>query len=429
MSDRTDGESATNFIAADAVAERAAADLRSTAAIRSRAGQLLERARAGQSDWFTLDESKLDAVAHDVAALTRHRFGHKAIPFHSRWRHFEAGGVDRRAQLEELIAPMKPTERAHSRIDLAVISVLLDAGAGPEWKYTEPATGQTFTRSEGLAVASFHAFTGGLFSSDPQRPYQADGQGLRALVTDHLAQAFQVSDANPLVGLEGRAVLLRRLGEVMSEQHEIFGDQHRPAGIFDLLLGTAGPDIPPTADVNAHDILSHLLMSLSGIWPARNAIGAIPLGDCWRHGAVRGEGLSDGWMPFHKLSQWLTYSLIEPFMWSGCRVHGLETLTGLPEYRNGGLLLDGGVLALKDPANAHKVWAPGDELIVEWRALTVALLDELAPRVRRHLGRSEAEMPLACILEGGTWAQGRVLAQKLRGGKPPLNVASDGTVF
>jgi hypothetical protein len=68
--------------------------------------------------------------------------------------------------------------------------------------------------------------------------------------------------------------------------------------------------------------------------------------------------------------------------------------------------------------------------VVEWRALTVALLDELAPKVRAHqLGLSAAQLPLACVLEGGTWAAGRVLAQRLRGGTPPLNIASDGTVF
>jgi hypothetical protein len=77
---------------------------------------------------------------------------------------------------------------------------------------------------------------------------------------------------------------------------------------------------------------------------------AVPLGDCWRHSAVRGPGLTDGWMPFHKLSQWLTYSLIEPFEWGGVQVRGLDALTGLPEYRNGGLLLDSGVIRLKDPA-------------------------------------------------------------------------------
>lgn len=410
-------------------AEQAANDLRTTVAVRERCAQLLDHARGGRSSWFELDESRLDGVAEEVAALTKQRFPRLQVPFHSRWRHFEAGGVDRKARLDELLAGASHTEQARARIDLTLVSVLLDAGAGADWKYTESASGQAYSRSEGLAVASFHAFTAGLFSSRKDRPLQVDGTALRALPMDSLAAAFQVSDGNPLVGLEGRAILLRRLGEVMLEQPATFGQDGRPGGIFDLILGTAGPDVPPTADVSAHDILSHLLMSLSGIWPADNRIGAVPLGDCWRHPAVRGHGLTDGWVPFHKLSQWLTYSLIEPFLWSGCSVHGLETLTALPEYRNGGLLIDSGVLRLKDASAAAQVWQPGDELIVEWRALTVALLDELAGRVRHRLHADEKKLPLACVLEGGTWAAGRAHAQRLRGGLPPLQVASDGTVF
>ena len=77
------------------------------------------------------------------------------------------------------------------------------------------------------------------------------------------------------------------------------------------------------------------------------------------------------------------------------------------------------------PRNA--TYEVGSELIVEWRALTVALIDELAPLVRARL--QSPDLPLACLLEGGTWAAGRELAQELRGGAPPLPIRSDGTVF
>lgn len=417
------------FVSSTVEAEQAASLLRSTRAIRERSGQLLRRARAGESRWFTVEDDAIPTAAREVADLTRKRYPRGHIPFHSRWRHLEAGGVDRKAELERLLGPVPKAVLGEALFDLTFVSVLLDAGAGPGWKYVEAATGQTFTRSEGLAVASFHAFTSGLFSSDKDRPYQVDAEGLRALVTDHLAGAFQVRDNNPLIGVEGRAVLMRRLGEVMQEQPEVFGQQvQRPAGIYTQILSPA-PDVPRTADVAAHDILSQVLLSCSGIWPSGNAIGTVPLGDCWRHEAVRGEGLTDGWMPFHKLSQWLTYSLLEPFAWSGVQVRGVDQLTALPEYRNGGLLLDTGVLRLRDPAAAQEVWRPGDELIVEWRALTVALLDELAVEVRKLLHLDAERLPLACVLEGGTWAAGRELAQRQRSGMPPLQIESDGTVF
>jgi hypothetical protein len=76
------------------------------------------------------------------------------------------------------------------------------------------------------------------------------------------------------------------------------------------------------------------------------------------------------------------------------------------------------------------VLRPSDEAVIEWRALTVTLLDELAPRVRALLGLDETQLPLAAMLEGGTWAAGREIAAERRaGGDPPLTIASDGTVF
>lgn len=400
-------------------AAEAVAALRSTTTIRERAGLLLERARSGDSPWFTVHDHRLPTVATEVADLTRTRHPDLAVPYHSRWRHFEVGGVDRRGHLERLLDDADDGDRARALIDLTVVSVLLDAGAGPRWRYREADGGADVSRSEGLGVASFHAFTAGLFSSDPARPLRADAAGLRGLDVDALGRAFQVSSSNPLVGLSGRVEVLRRLGDTLDSRPDVFGSPARPGGLVDALVG-------PDRRVTAHAILGLLLDSLSPIWPSNNTIDGIPLGDCWRHAAVRGPDGTDGWMPFHKLSQWLTYSLLEPLEWSGVAVDGIDALTGLPEYRNGGLLLDGGVLALHDDAWAARTWSPADELVVEWRALTVALLDELAELVRGDLG---VDVPLACVLEGGTWAAGRAAAQRLRGGLPPLTIDSDGTVF
>lgn len=406
-------------------AQVALRELRSTAAVRTRAHALLARARLGQSEHFTVGaEVAIDAAARLVAEVTRERYGDGPIPYHSRWRHFEAGGVDRRAELDRLLGDVGAAKRACTQVDLTVVSVLLDAGAGAQWSYSEAASGQRFARSEGLGVASFRAFVAGLFSSDPTKPLRVDAAGLRAITATKLAEAFQVGPDNPLVGLDGRVTLLHRLGETLARQPDVFPAPHRPGALFDRLCGSGRTRIP------AHDVLVALLDTLSEVWPAPNRLDdGTALGDCWRFAPARGDGLGDGWMPFHKLSQWLSYSLLEPFEWAGITVDGLDALTGLPEYRNGGLLLDSGVLLPKDPAALGTTWQVGDDIIIEWRALTVALLDELAPRVRAILGRSEAAMPLACVLEGGTWAAGRVLAQRLRGSLPPVQLASDATVF
>lgn len=401
----------------------AATALRQTSTIRERAQFLLGRARAGESAWFRVDDATLPLAAGEVAAVTLRRYPDLLIPVHSRWRHFEAGGADRKGVLDVALASLDLRSRARAMFDLTLISVLLDAGAGDDWRYREGPGGPEFTRSEGLGIASFHAFMDGMFSSEPDEPLRVDAERLRRVSTEQLAQAFQVDDRNPLVGLEGRVSLLRRLGRTLENQPETFGPQARPGGLFDTIVATGA------TTVVAHDILTRILTSLSGIWPADNLIGDQPVGDCWSHKGLGGPGLTKGWMPFHKLSQWLTYSLLEPLGWAGVTVDGLDGLTGLPEYRNGGLLMDTGVLTLRDLSWSLRSWSAADELVVEWRALTVALLDELAPLVRGQLGLGADEMPLACILEGGTWAAGRGLAQRLRGGRPPLNVISDGTVF
>ena len=92
------------------------------------------------------------------------------------------------------------------------------------------------------------------------------------------------------------------------------------------------------------DILAMLLDGLSSIWPSGLVLDGIPIGDAGRHPAVRTGDETDGIVPFHKLSQWLTYSLLEPIEAAGVEVVELDALTALPEYRNGGLLIDHGVI-------------------------------------------------------------------------------------
>ena len=412
----------TGFVRERSRGETAAGVLRTTTAVRERCGQLLDRARVGQSQWFTVDDGRLRDAADAIGRSIRRRHGSHAIPY-SRWRHLEAGGIDRRAQLERLLGDVAPQVRAHALVDLAVVAVLLDMAVDGPWKYVEPASGTTLHGPEATAVAAFHAFTAGLFSSDKLRPLQVDAQALRALPTDRLAQALQVSEGNALPGLKTRAVLLRRLGEVMAEQPEVFTNDARPSGLFDLMVADEG-GIAHSADVDAHDVLSQLLVSLSPIWPVGHSIGGVPLGDCWRHSAVRGEGASDGWVPFHALSQWLAYSLLEPFEWSGVQVRGIDRLTALPGPHEGGLLLDTGVLRLREPDAARQAWYPGDEIVVEWRAMTVALLEELAGTVRGDLGAAGHGLPLSVVV-GGAADAGLECARRERDGRAALRVQAE----
>ncbi len=396
--------------------------LRSPTTVRERCANVLRAVQDGRSTHFTLNLAQLESAAALVEQTTRANYPDLRIPYHSRWRHFEAGGANRKAQFDERIAERHHTAQARARIDLTVVSVLLDAGAGPQWSYLED--GARFTRSEGLGVASFHGFMQGHFSSDAGDPCRVDAAALQRIDAQKLAAIFQVRGDNPLVGLEGRAALLRRLGETMRAQPETFGADGRPGGLFDALTHHG-----QSHRLAAPRVLQALLDHLGPIWMTGSQLDGEPLGDCWPHPLAGGNGATAGWVPFHKLSQWMTYSLLEPFEWAGVTLTDIDGLTGLPEYRNGGLLLDVGVVVPRDAGFAARRYAPGDEFIVEWRALTVALLDQIAPLVRTRLGVTAEQMPLARILEGGTWAAGRAIAKTLRDGRPPLDIESDGTVF
>jgi Protein of unknown function (DUF1688) len=124
-----------------------------------------------------------------------------------------------------------PLEQARRIIDLFLVSVLLDAGAGTKWAYKSLENGRMYRRSEGLAVASLEMFKAGLFSSNSTQPDQVDGAGLKALTVEKLAKGLQVSEHNPMDGLEGRAGLLMRLGGALDNQ-EYFGVDARPGNMI-----------------------------------------------------------------------------------------------------------------------------------------------------------------------------------------------------
>jgi len=388
--------------------------------IRERTGQVFRHLEDGRSRWFTVDLGRLEEAAALVVETIQERYPSLDIPFHSRWRHLDAGGRNRWGPIAEAAGKVGSAERARTAFDLVIVSVLLDAGAGAAWSFAEPPGPVRFSRSEGLAVASVHLFSSGALSGRPEEPLRADANGLARLSAAALAAAFQVAADNPLEGPVGRASLLNALGRVVDSRPDVFGAEARLGGLFDHLAGQArGGELPASA------ILVALLDVLGPMWPGRLQRDGIALGDTWEHRAAE-----DGLVSFHKLSQWLAYSLVEPLEEAGMRVVGLEALTGLAEYRNGGLFLDTGVLRLRDAGLAETALRPEHEAVVEWRAATVVLLDRVAALVRSDLGRDEASLPLLRILEGGTWAAGRRIAARLRpGGVPPLAIVSDGTVF
>lgn len=410
--------------------KQAALKLLSADAVRERCSRIMAAAEAGKAPHFTWHEAKLDACADYVLGVMRKRFPDLKVPIHSRRRHFEAGGIDRWGKLveqQELSGPEHAAERARTGIDLTIPSVLLDAGAGASWEYYDGANHKGFSRSEGLGVASFDMFVAGAFSADKTTPLRSDAAALMQLADDDIERGFQVDANNPLVGVPGRTNLLRRLGAAARTNVAVFGTPARLGHLYDYLAARA-----VDGKIPASLLLETLLHALGPVWPGRLEIGGVDLGDCWRHpsAAADANDPTDGLVPFHKLTQWLAYSLLEPLADGGLEVTGLDRLTGLPEYRNGGLLLDFDVIRPRDANLYTQVLSVDHPAIVEWRALTVIGLDRVAERIRVKLGLDADSLPLARVLEGGTWTAGRkIAAEKRPGGAPPLNIVSDGTVF
>ena len=392
--------------------------LLSAAAVRERANDAFALAMDGKLDDWALNVDTLPGCADFVADVVRKRYPTLDVPFHARWRHFVFGGHDLWKEIANEAKWANVDARARACFDLAITSVLLDAGAGAAWRFRDPSSDLIAERSEGLALASLRLFEWGGFSAEPTDPLRADAEGLARLDGAALADAFQANANNPLDGMDGRARLLNRLGQTADARPDLFAsnDAPRPGGLYDVLKARAANGV-----LAAPVILEFLLEALGPIWENRPVLDGVALGDCWPHPQL-------GYVPLHKLSQWLAYSLIEPLEAAGVRVCDINGLTGLAEYRNGGLFIDTDVLTLRD--SRARVDEVSDPVVIAWRSLTVALLDRIAPLVRERLGVSAEQFPLARVLEGGTWAAGREIARKKRAdGGPPLLIHSDGTVF
>jgi hypothetical protein len=380
------------------------------AMIRKRCQALFSRCEKGEGD-FLYHPERWDDVVTFVDEVISENYPTMNIPFHSRLNHFRPGGVDRLEWLAADLKKLSPLEQVKTLFDLVIPSVLLDAGAGERWTYFEEQTQQIFGRSEGLGVASFHLFFSQQLSA--KQGLKTTTDALQGLTLKQLEQAFQVKEDNPIIGMAGRLSLLQKLGSTLKD---------RPGELAELMI--------KDNKVSALQVLAIVLEKLGPIWPSRHSLDGVALGDCWPHPALAKSGSFESFVPFHKLSQWMSYSLLDCFKWAGFELTDLDQLTGLPEYRNGGLFLDLGLISLREPAQKDIPQAVDTPLIIEWRALTVCLLDELAWRLQKKRQLSAEQFPLACVLEGGSWWAGRKIAKLKRpNSAPPLNLILDGTVF
>jgi len=274
-------------------------ELRSLGMIRERCSKIFALSQAGKSKHFTLDLSKLDGVVDFVHQVTTETYGNSVsnIPYHSRWRHFNKMDIDAMVSTWHCDS----TERVRRLMDLVTISVLLDAGAGAQWHYIDE-HGHRQERSEGLAIATFEMFRDGAFSSDAAVPHRVNGLGLTTLTVKAFSKGLQISEANPITGLEGRFELLKRVGRALQSNHEYFGHEVcRPGNILDFVLAAVDP---ATRTVSLKVLWQAVIEGLEDVWPQH--LSGARRGDVWSYSLLKeiGKNASD-LIPFHKLAQHL----------------------------------------------------------------------------------------------------------------------------
>jgi hypothetical protein len=541
--------------------------------VRLRCAQVLQAISNNLSAHFRLDAAALEQLAAQVAdqagaAAARHAAEHactsaaaqgvqvttkpapspraeaeplaQAAAAAALWQHLKAGGVDRLAELDGLLADQPADERSRAWVDLAFLGVLLSADPGPHWRCTEQAAvpaavsaradaedllalldqagktaraatpavaaaqaaaetaaqhaaehaaeaaaeqtapsasaappvdphparpaaralappASTCGGAEGLAIATYRAFVAGAFSASRHQPCRADAATLRHMDVAAVRALFQGTPQNLLPGLEGRAAVLSRLGQLLQTLPQ--GAQARPFDLLPMLAATATTALPApeTPLLQAPVLLRELLHQAASIWPAPRA-QSLPAGDAWQHawaGAAVGRAepgeapagspvsehhtqtvplqdpATSGWVPLHAMAQTLVAALALPVAKAGGQLQGLHRLTASADHATSALLLQAGVLLPRHPGLLQETWKVSDEAVVECRAATVALLCELAEHVQRELDARHAPGGHAPTLTAAQVAQATAAVVATRPGPvhQGLRIESDGALL
>ncbi|KAF3385907.1 hypothetical protein DPV78_012521 [Talaromyces pinophilus] len=250
---------------------------------------------------------------------------------------------------------------------------------------------------------------------NPGSAPSVNSKGLSNMTTEKLISGFQVSDENPILGIDSRAALLRSLGESLLQYPDAFGEEGRPGNLVDYMIKTAENSLELNV-LKLWDVLQALLIT---VWPKdRPTVGGFPVGDAWplstlqrRIDRSKPVGITAGIQLFYKLTQWLTYSLMVPFQKTlGIKWKNAIPLTALAEYCNGGLFINLGALTLKEES--------------------LDLLDCVYDIIASCLGQG-VYLIMAQVLEAGTWKSGREITAMCRPKTKSslILIQSDGTMF
>jgi uncharacterized protein DUF1688 len=392
--------------------------------IRRKAHDVLERAVDGDLSHVGVDLSKMDNVLLAVLEVTKENYPDFQIPPHGVWRDFEAGGFDRWGALASARGFESAEEMLVAAADLAIVAAYMKTRHPDGWVFEDLMTGTEATGTQASALAAFHMFAAGSFSSDMSDPYRVDAGSLIRMDIGELADALQWDPQNDAGLLEDMQRHLKRLGEALALRPDLFseGDVTRPG-----LLATRLAKQSSSA-VDAAIALDRFLEALAPVWDGGAVSGEIALGDCFAHSQFPEVDLEQ-LIPFHLAAQEIVYSLVEPFAWAGWAVSGLENLSAPADQAHVALFSQAGVLSARQP-DEKLTGSEALNRMIELRATSMALTDKLADMLCAKLQVTSDQLPLSCVLEGGTSRAGaRILQQNEGEAKKLGQILDPGSVF
>ena len=114
-------------------------------AVRARANLLLDKALEGELSHVAVDIGALDPLSDSLAARIRAEWPDLALPFHSVWRRFEAGGHDRFAGLAASRQWPDVREMGRAAFDMALVAGFIGPAAPDGWGFADALTGGTLS--------------------------------------------------------------------------------------------------------------------------------------------------------------------------------------------------------------------------------------------------------------------------------------------
>lgn len=374
--------------------------------VRGNANEFLSRAVRGDLQFVEVASDKLKQALIDVLETTKQTYPEFQIPPYGVWRLFEAGNVDRWSALASAREFQTADELLASAADLAILTVYMDVSTPSDWSYKDTMAGTVVIGRQATALAAINMFAAGSFSSDPVDPFRVDADALIRLDIDELASGLQWNSEENATLLRNLQRHLKRFGEALALRADLFGEGEttRPGNLL-VKLGNEG-----WGSVDATVILDRLLQSLAPLWEGGSVKGDVSFGDSFDYGANSGP---DGSLtvPFHSTAQEMVYSLVEPLAWAGFEVDELEALSAPSDAVHTALFVQSGVLVFKNEERD----LPSEQAInrmIEIRAVTVALTDQLADLLRKELKVEAGQLPLSCVLEGGTSRAGKAILRE-----------------